>query len=292
VSRGFRYLVVLTVLIVGGVFFAAGRLMRPVRLAPAVPAPAWPAGAEAPIAPFEAALARYVRDDGGAEYARWRDDAAAVSALDSYLAYAAAYSPRRTPERFPRPVDRLRYWLLGAQALQVRIVLTTAVDDVLALPAPLSSIPGDGLLRRFAFPFGGEPQTLLGLVRDFLAADLDDPRLVFALGGVAPALGPLARAIPADPASFETFLAARTAGFFANPGSFALSADGATLALGPRVFLWRDALLGRKPTPGGPDPDALLRETLARYAPAEIAPRLRATPPPAIRPAAADWRVR
>ncbi len=290
-NRGFQIVTVLVVLVFGGVFFLGGRLMKPVRTAPVIAAPAWPEGAPLPISPLEAALLRYVKDDGGADFAAWRADPDARTAVDLFLAFASEYSPRATPARFPTKVSRLRYWLLAAQAMQIKVILMTGATDVLALPAPLSAIPGDGLLRRFSFPLGGKSQTVLGLVRDFMSEDVDDPRLVFALGGVARALGPLARKIPDEP-EFESFLAARTAAFFAEPADCAFSPDGKAVAFAPRIFLWRDVLTGVRPTPGGRDPDDVLRAVMAAHAPADIAAKLTASPPPAVRSGTADWRVR
>ena len=290
-NRGFQIVTVLVVLVFGGAFYLGGRLMKPVRTVPDVAAPAWPAGAPAPTAPFEAALLRYVKDDGGADFAGWRADPEAVAAVDLFLAFAAEYSPRKTADRFPTKIARLRYWLLAAQAMQIKVVLMTGATDVLALPAPLSQIPGDGLLRRFSFPLGGKSQTVLGLVRDFMSEDVDDPRLVFALGGVAPALGPLARRIPDEP-EFEAFLVARTAAFFADPADCAFSPDGKAVAFAPRIFLWRDVLTGVRPTPGGRDPDDVLRAVMAAHAPPDVAAKLRASPPPAVRSGKSDWRIR
>jgi hypothetical protein len=291
VNRGFRIGTAVVVVVVGGAFFAGARVMKPTRYAPVAAPSSLPPGAAPDFAPFEAALARFRREDGGADYAAWRADAAAAAVVDRLLADAGAYAPHNAADRFPDGPARVRYWLHVAQAMQVRVVLDTAVADVLELPAPLSVVPGDGLLRRRSFLVGGKPQTLFGLVRTWLAADASDPRVVFALGGVCRALGPLAVRIP-EGAEFDAFLAARTEAFFSDPRECELVDGGRAVRVASRLLLWRDLFLGGRRGVGSGDPDDALRAALAERAPPALAAALRAAPPPRVVAAEPDWRVR
>lgn len=291
-NRGFRTVVVALVAVVGGVFFAAARVFAPTLYEP--PVAATPAAPDAPfdVGPFEALMARFGRDDGGADYAAWRADAEATRALDLFLADVAAASPRATPARFPDATHAARYWLHAASAAQIRVVLETGVASVLDLPARWAVAPGDGLLRRRAFRCGGETHTVLKIFAERLPEATSDRRVVFALGGVAPALGPMARSIPTGPA-FDAFLAARVAAFFADPREARVDAARGELRLATRLFRFRD-LLAPRTGPGVADA-ASFDAALDRAVPAEVlaafAPSAGGAPLRRVR-GDEDWRVR
>ncbi|HYC77816.1 MAG TPA: hypothetical protein VEI02_09330 [Planctomycetota bacterium] len=287
--KGFRVVAVGAIVVVGGVFGAAVALTRAKTYVPAMPAPNAEPGAPFDVAPWESLLERFATRDGGLDYAAWRADAAARDALDRFLAALAAAAPDTAADRFPDASHAVRCWLHGFQAIQVRTILDEAPATVLDVPAPLSAVEGDGLLRRRALLFGGRARSAFGVVTRELAA-LNRPRAFFGLGGVCPALGPIAARIPVG-AGQDAWLDARAEAFLDDPRELTVDVPTRTARLAWRAFFWRDLLQGGVRARAS-DPDATLLAALRAAAPASrraVLDRLAGYRLARLTP---DWRVR
>ncbi len=95
--------------------------------------------------------------------------------LDRFLSLVACVGPESTPDQFPRPADRLVYFINVYNATIVRSVVKLSRDGL--PPSNLSS----GLDRRFRFRVDGRMRTPASLRQTATRLAGDDWRVAFAL---------------------------------------------------------------------------------------------------------------
>ena len=135
-------------------------------------------------ADYEALLHKYVGDDGKVDYARWKDDAADVQALDAYLSRLTTASPDSRPELFTTQPEKLSYWLNLYNAVVLREILRRwPVDSVTALTVNGTSFvkSGKGFFYELKFAVGGEDMNLYDVENKILRAQFKDARIHFAI---------------------------------------------------------------------------------------------------------------
>ncbi len=186
---------------------------------------------------FEDLLRQFISADGRVDYAAWHSTAEARSALDSYLAAVAEFSPVTTPDRFATRADALAYWLYGYNAWVIRAVLSHwPIQSVTDLRAPLEIVKGLGFFYRLRFPFGGQYLSLYTVENRRIRSAFRDPRIHFVLScasGSCPAVRP---ELP-DGEELEALLASAAHEFVNDRANVCVDHERRTIRLN-RIFKW------------------------------------------------------
>jgi hypothetical protein len=163
-------------------------------------------------ASWDALLKRYVDVNGNVAYAQWKQSAADVQALDSYLATLSSANPRVQAGK----AATLAFWINAYNAVTVRGILreypTTSIKNHTA------KLVGYNIWDDLLLTVGGQPYSLNQMEHEVLRK-MGEPRIHFAIvcaSRSCPRL--LNEAYTA--ASLEAQLTTNTKVFFANPGNF------------------------------------------------------------------------
>jgi hypothetical protein len=173
---------------------------------------------------LDGVLKKVVNDRGRVDYKTLAADRAA---LQKYLVAVAEVSPHANPELFPKPEDRLAYWINAYNAY----VLYAVTER------PTMKSVNDDATNFFYFTkydFGNEEISLYKLENDVVRKEFSEPRIHFALNcasAACPELPPEAFM----PERLEDQLAREAREFCANPDKVRL--NGTTVEVS-QIFEW------------------------------------------------------
>lgn len=129
-------------------------------------------------------LKKYVDENGGVDYKRWKASPEDVLALEKYISTLANASPDSKPELFKNETDKLIYWINIYNAIVIRGVLEHyPIDSVIDVkPTALSYvIKGKGFFYDYRYVIGGKEMNLKDVEDEILRKQFMDPRIHFAI---------------------------------------------------------------------------------------------------------------
>lgn len=178
-------------------------------------------------AEYEALLAKYVKEGGKVDYARWKASAADVEALDRHLATMTNATPETRPDLFKEQPDKLSYWINLYNALVLREIIRRW---------PVDAMTGKEFFYDLEFVIGGQKTNLHDLENKILRAQFKDARIHFAISCGSSSCALLQRDA-FDPAKLEGQLESASAEFV-NDGKNVAVDDAQKLVVMSRLFQW------------------------------------------------------
>ncbi len=176
---------------------------------------------------YQALLARYVGENGKVDYARWKDSAADVRALDGYLSTLTSATPETRPDLFKTPTDKLSYWINLYNALVLREILRRW---------PVDSVTGKGFFYDLEVVVGGQAMNLHDIENKILRAQFKDARIHFAINCGSSSCAVLPKEA-FDPSSLEAQLDEAAARFI-NDGKDVVVDDAKKEVVLSKLFDW------------------------------------------------------
>ena len=165
---------------------AAGHALALLLALVPLPARAAAAGPGFDHATFDSLLARFVRD-ANVDYAAWKADAAALAALDGYLARLAEADTSGRPR-----AEQLALWINGYNAVTVRRVLAAyPVSSITRIRPTLGIFPGNGVWKEKHRVARAEV-SLDDIEHGTLRRHFAEPRIHFAINCASKGCPPLA----------------------------------------------------------------------------------------------------
>jgi hypothetical protein len=230
-----------------------------------------PTGEPFPHAELDRVQQRFVDERGRVDYPALAADR---GDLDTYYRRLAAVSPHSHPERFPRPVDEITYWINAYNASALVAVLEAwPIDSIGDIRPPLVLRPvlwGRSAMAGFFFfrkvVLGGETISLLDLENEVIRP-YGDPRIHFAINCASIGCPRLPRrAFSAD--GLDAELDRETRRFFADPEKLRIDPDARTVHLSSILDWFEGDFTGWLEQQGAGESPTLL-DYVRRYVSAE-----------------------
>jgi hypothetical protein len=230
-----------------------------------------PTGEPFPHAELDRVQQRFVDERGRVDYPALAADR---GDLDTYYRRLAAVSPHSHPERFPRPVDEITYWINAYNASALVAVLEAwPIDSIGDIRPPLVLRPvlwGRSAMAGFFFfrkvVLGGETISLLDLEHEDIRP-YGDPRIHFAINCASIGCPRLPRrAFSAD--GLDAELDRETRRFFADPEKLRIDTDARTVHLSSILDWFEGDFTGWLEQQGAGESPTLL-DYVRRYVSAE-----------------------
>ena len=133
---------------------------------------------------YQALLGKYVGDNGKVDYAKWKDNADDVRALDEYLSTLTYATPDTRPDLFKTQTDKLSYWINLYNAVVLReIIRHWPLESVTDVRVNASSFvkQGKGFFYDLKFAVGGREMNLYDVENNIIRAQFSDARIHFAI---------------------------------------------------------------------------------------------------------------
>lgn len=217
---------------------------------------------------FEELLHKHVTD-GFVDYPAWRNSAADMAALESYLYAVGLYSPDNAPERFSTENDAKAYWIYVYNAFVIKAVLDRwPLDSVLDVKANVQFKEGQGFFWRLRFIAGGRKYPLLTIEKKKVFKQFGDPRPHFMLNCASISCPALRPDLPVGEA-LEPELDAATVEFVSETRNVAIDHAARTISLS-QIFEWYEKDFTRELERRGVASDNGIVDYLIDVAPPEL----------------------
>lgn len=188
---------------------------------------------------YQALLDKYVGENGKVDYAKWKDDAGDVAALDDYLSKLTSATPDSRPELFKSQPEKLSYWINLYNAIVLReIIRRWPLDSVTDVRVNATSFikTGKGFFYDLEIVVGGERMNLYDIENKIIRAQFNDARIHFAINCGSTSC-PLLRKDAFDPEKLEGQLQEAST-TFVNDGKNVVVDDAKKRVVMSKIFDW------------------------------------------------------